>query len=258
MQSRAIPQHQRLWIISDLHLEDSSDGLLSQLITTLDSKLLPGDAVVFAGDIFDSFFGPKSVYFESYRTWVEWCRKLVNSHAVYFIEGNHDFQLQDGFAQKIPGLRWSEREFEFLIQGTRVYVAHGDLANQADHGYLCLRWFFRSPLMRAFIKFAPDTWIDWIGKNASGASRSLHHYLPENFEPARLKQLRLIYHQFAKTKFSEGFSRVILGHCHDLDQFEQSVDGRDYQYLNMGFPPRHQSIVLIDKTAQRVALDKNS
>lgn len=255
MSDQSSTNYQRLWVLSDLHLIDSQDALLKQVIKVMTEQLKPGDAIVFAGDIFDSFFGPKRVYFERYQVWMQWCKTLLKDYPVYFIEGNHDFQLREGFKRELLGLHWEDTELEFKVQNKRVYVAHGDLANQEDLGYLFMRWFFRSIAMRLFIKFAPDSWIDWIGLQSSRASRSVHYLLPQDFAPERLQRLRAIYHRFAHVKFAQGFQTVVLGHCHDLDQLIETQGGVSHRYFNMGFPKRHHSIVLIDSEAKRVALD---
>jgi hypothetical protein len=41
----------------------------------------------------------------------------------------------------------------------------------------------------------------------------------------------------------QGHDVVILGHCHDLDEFSFRVDGRSGYYLNVGYPRLHGSFL---------------
>jgi UDP-2,3-diacylglucosamine pyrophosphatase LpxH len=140
-------------------------------------------------------------------------------------------------------------EVELKTRDHRVYIAHGDLVDREDHGYLALRTLFRSPITR-FAAFAlPARAVEWIGNTFSASSRQKNPRLPEERGGDRLAELRKIYRGFAREKFEAGYRAVILGHCHDLDGAEFKADGRVGQYLNVGFPRKHHQYVVFTDEA---------
>jgi UDP-2,3-diacylglucosamine pyrophosphatase LpxH len=140
-----------------------------------------------------------------------------------------------------------------------LYVAHGDLVDRSDWGYLALRAFYRSLVFRAFVRLAPGRFLDWLGRTLSRLSRERKPLLPTEMPIKRRERLRKIYRSFAAEKIAEGFDFVILGHCHDLDEMEFRVADRRGHYANMGYPREHGSYLVWepgDPKIQRTALPK--
>lgn len=233
----------KLVVISDIHIFGADDPLYGSLLALMRDALLPGDRFVLAGDIFDFLVGDQpslnrrySAFFESLS---EMGRRGVETT---YIEGNHDFHLRGVFAG-LSNVRVVSAETEIAVEGKRVYVAHGDLVDREDRGYLALRVFFRSPFIR-FIAFAlPERAVEWIGKRSAESSRARNPRLPESRGTDRLSRLRATFRGFAEGKFREGFDAVVLGHCHDLDGKDFSAGGRTGSYLNVGFPRVHGTYV---------------
>ena len=144
---------------------------------------------------------------------------------------------------KIPGLVVHRREFELELAGRRFFFAHGDLVDRKDYGYLALRAFFRSPLMRAFVAVMPGGVIDWIGHSSSRASSGAKPRLPAQLPQGRLEYLRNIYRSYAAERLAHGCDYVVMGHCHDLDEKSFVIGGRSGQYVNVGYPRAHGSFL---------------
>jgi UDP-2,3-diacylglucosamine hydrolase len=231
-------------VISDIHIFGADDPLYASLLALMAEELEPGDHLVLAGDIFDFLVGNQPGLNRRYSAFFAALRKLGENgvHTTY-IEGNHDFHLRENFAE-VPALHVAAAETEIALSGKRVYVAHGDLVDRDDRGYLALRAFFRSPFIR-FAAFAlPEAAVEWIGKRSAVSSRKRTPRLPETRGGDHLARLRRTYREFAKRKFREGFDAIVLGHCHDLDGEEFSEAGRSGRYLNVGFPRVHRSYVV--------------
>lgn len=243
----------RLLVISDLHIRGSNDPLYFSMIRLLGERAEAGDVLVFAGDVFDFFVGNKRVLTDRYVDFIQAMQAAGRRGVVlHYIEGNHDFHLQSAFAG-IPGLSIHAEETSFEIAGKKFLVAHGDLADSKDHGYRLLRGFFRSPLIKAFVRVAPGAWVDKIGKMSSETSQKKNPRLPG----AAVGRLRNMYRSYAAERLTEGFDYMVMGHCHDLDEMRFTIGGRPAQYINVGYPRVHGSFLSWspgDELIQREAL----
>jgi UDP-2,3-diacylglucosamine hydrolase len=230
-------------VISDIHIFGADDPLYESLLALLREELLPGDHLVLAGDIFDFLVGNQPSLIRRYSAFFDMLRTLGEKGVrTTYIEGNHDFHLKKIFAE-IANLRVVPAETEIELSGTRIYIAHGDLVDIDDRGYLALRAFFRSPFIR-FTAFAlPEAAVEWIGARSSESSRKRNPRLPADRGSDHVAAIRKKFRSFAEAKIGEGYDAVVLGHCHDLDGEDFSVKGRRGRYLNVGFPRVHHSYV---------------
>jgi hypothetical protein len=62
-----------------------------------------------------------------------------------------------------------------------------------------------------------------------------------------------VYRAHAETKRSQGFDFVVMGHCHDLDDWGGF-------YWNMGYPPVHRQYIVFDPRAgaAKVSLERRN
>ncbi len=230
----------KLIILSDLHLKSRRDPLLERLELNLLPYLQPGDRLVLAGDIFDLYIGNRTPFRVEHQGFLQNLRALVQKGIqIDFIEGNHDLYMNRVFPHG-SGVRVRTESVELGMGGKNFYIAHGDLVDRTDYGYLALRWILRSWPLRIFSRAAPKSWIQWIGdrlKTKSSDSR-------QGPVPKDVSRLRRVYRNFAVEKITRGFDYVILGHCHDLDEMSFAVGSREGHYKNMGYPPIHGSYLL--------------
>ncbi len=122
-----------------------------------------------------------------------------------------------------------------------ILIAHGDLVDREDTGYLRLRKFFRSKAIRSLSSFIPGETMDWIGKKLSRPLEQKAREIPDYWTPDEQKRLREIFRKFAEEKNRQGFDYIVLGHCHDLDEITPF-------YWNMGYPPVHRQFLYYDST----------
>lgn len=229
--------------MSDLHINDDRDPIYRIVLNFLESEISTDDTVVFAGDIFDVFVGSKRIFIDRYRDFFHLLEKMsARGIKIYYIEGNHDFILKKSLPD-CENVHWSPKEVQLNLDGKSFFISHGDQVNGKDIAYLLLRLFFRSPLMQAMVFLTPDTWFDWYGKKHSRYSRERKPLLPEMLCAEKLEELRKMYRNFAVEKMREGFDFVVMGHCHDLDEMRFQISGRSTQYINMGYPKVHRSIL---------------
>jgi UDP-2,3-diacylglucosamine hydrolase len=238
----------RVWIFSDLHLTDSSSALYHSFLKTLTVPSQPDDVVVFSGDLFDLLVGDSLYFRRKFKGFFEAVEILANRGVqLHYIEGNHDFHIRKLFQTAI---RFHEEEvvLEDHSQATpqKIYIAHGDLVDRGDQGYLRLRALLRSTPIRILSGVLPGKWIEAIGNSFSRPLEQKAHEVPESGSPEERDRLRSVFRKFAKTKHDSGFAFVVLGHCHDLDSLPP-------YYFNMGYPPVHRQYLFygpLDSGAQ--------
>lgn len=215
--------------LSDLHLKPEGDEARIKLLVRF-LKSLAGrvDHVFLLGDLFDFYidFPDAPHYFPAYRPVFEALAELVQrgTHVVYF-EGNHDFRYGH-FITHALGVESVREEYACLVGGYNCYMAHGDLVNTRDTGYLRLRKFFRGPTVSLLLRMIPPKWIVRLGLALSRKSRA--------YTATKTDDLDAIYRSFAKERWEEGFDVVILGHNHRKDNFEGVFGGRRRLYINLG------------------------
>ena len=236
-----------LLVVSDLHIKGGDDPLFESLLGLI-RKATGADTLVLAGDLFDLFVGGKSVFIERYGRFFDELKSAVaRGVQVHYIEGNHDFQMQGAFSG-IKGLALHRDEIELSFDGKRFFVAHGDQVDQGDLGYLALRYFLRTPVMKTVIAAAPGKWIDRIGNASSRRSRGTRSVVPMEGDGGAgegdLQRIRKIYRNFAAERLLQGYDFVILGHCHDLDEMNFSIGDRQGQYINVGYPRVHDTYLV--------------
>jgi len=241
-----------VFILSDLHIRDAEDPVYRSLLCLMRSRTQSGDQLVLAGDIFDLFVGNKAVFRNRYSEFFECLAEMGRRGVlVYYVEGNHDFLLQK-VMRGIPGLTVHPSEVSLEAEGRHFLVAHGDLADSSDLGYRVLRCFFRSPMMKFLVRVLPGKWLEWIGSQSSGYSRGKNPVLFSELPLERQDALRKIYRNFAAERLAQGYDFVVLGHCHDLDEMMFQIGGRPGQYMNVGFPRVHGSILKWESGDDRI------
>lgn len=231
----------KLLILSDLHIKGPSDPLYPAFLEILRSRLESGDRLIMAGDIFDLFVGGKNVFLDPYREYFEALRQLdLLGVAVDYIEGNHDFHLRSAY-QDFHHFRLHPNQIQMELSGKKFLVVHGDTIDRNDYGYRGLRLFLRSPVMKILIQVSPGRFLQALGQKSSRLSRFFHPQLEQQSDFSERDLLRRKYRNFAAEKVSDGFDFVVAGHCHDRDEMRFQVDGRQGQYINIGYPKVHRS-----------------
>lgn len=242
---RAAP---RLIYLSDLHVRSAEDPSYHRLLKALtDARAAtPKAVIVLGGDVFDLFVGALPVFLRRYAEFLALVREMAREgFEIHYIEGNHDFLLKRVFADE-PRIRIHPREHVLALDGKSFYLAHGDLVDRADWGYLFLRAFFRGPLIRFMVRFCPGEWLEKLGAFSARHSKGRPGgtaYTPAGMPAKQIERLRTVYRSFASEKIRAGHDFVILGHCHDLDQMRFRIGERGAHYMNAGFPPIHGSYV---------------
>lgn len=207
----------RAVFLADAHLRHPDDANYRALLAFLAEQQGRTDLVVLLGDICEFLVGYPHTVFPVYRPLFATLQQLQRSGTqLVYVEGNHDFLLAPYFDRHLP-CRLFPDGGEVDLDGRRVFVAHGDLANAADRGYRRLRALLRSLPLRLLIRTLPPDLTWWIAQRASKASRRTGD------DKRRRWPTRDILLPYAQAHLAAGCQAVVTGHFHQA--FQEQLSG---------------------------------
>jgi UDP-2,3-diacylglucosamine hydrolase len=249
------------YFVSDIHLQSPKDKEALQLerffIVLLEqarhqtAQANPSWEPVhlfLVGDIFDLWVGNHRYFVDRFKVIVDLVRDLIREGVeVHFFEGNHDLHLREFWETELGAKVYTDAEY-FDLDGVRVRVEHGDLMNPNDKGYLFLRWFLRTKIMRGLALNLPESMVAKIGEKASRASRD--YTSGDGRKSISQKETLDIIHEHAKRVYQEEpFDLIITGHVHLRDDFELPVAGKKVRSINLG--SWHEGAAILKVTTQQ-------
>ena len=214
-----------VYFISDAHLGAVGGGaaetqhrLLHELLDEVSAR---GHTLVIAGDLFDFWFEWRHVIPKQHFPVLFHLRKLVDQQiAVHYLAGNHDFRLH-GFLERSVGLTTHANHLAAQIGVDSVYVFHGDGVLRSDHGYRFLKSILRNRLSQRVFSWVHPDWSWNMARGTSTTSRTMRGDRPEDDQD---------YLDYARAKFAEGFTGVVMGHTHRPWEHHEA----GHTYINLG------------------------
>jgi len=215
-------------IFSDLHLSLTKRSEHEALFvkTLRDLRSQKTQELWLLGDIFDMMVGPFEFWAERHPEFFKELEEWKNDgRAVVWIQGNHDFFLDELLAKR--GVIVSDDHIERLVGKKRIFLAHGDLVNLDDRNYLEWRAFTRSPSVRYVLRKIPgflrNKLLVILGEKLSDKSRA------QSRDEGRTA-LADLFLRYAKSKWDAGYTGVCLGHSH-IETFHE--EGESF-FVNLG------------------------
>jgi len=110
--------------IADAHYPHYGDEFL-EILKKIENKEIKTPQLFLMGDIFDLLFGYNE-YIKSFsQEAIELLNKLSNSIEIHYIEGNHDFCLEEVFP-KIRVYSYQQQPIHFILDNQNIFISHGD------------------------------------------------------------------------------------------------------------------------------------
>ncbi len=112
------------FVVSDAHYSSSRPELLNFFKAIKSKKLLPTQLILM-GDIFDALFGGITATHKTNQELIATINQLTQEIEVIYLEGNHDFNLQEIF----PNVRVvpiAKQPIVCSFADKKVILAHGD------------------------------------------------------------------------------------------------------------------------------------
>ncbi|MBW2476696.1 MAG: UDP-2,3-diacylglucosamine diphosphatase [Deltaproteobacteria bacterium] len=205
----------RAVFLADAHLSNPDDENYIALLNFLESQSGHLDHLVLLGDIFEFWAGNRRQLLDIYKPFIDQLKFLLNSGTqLTYVEGNHDFDLGRHFENRLK-CKILPNGGPIDLDGQKIYLVHGDLANPADFGYRFLRWLLRSFFMRTLIRNLPANIVLKIANQSARSSRSKTAAKRQRWP---VKDLLIPY---AEEILYKGYSTVLVGHFHQ--PFRQKV-----------------------------------
>ncbi len=197
----------RALFLADAHLCKPSDQNYRALLAFLDEQCDKTDLLVLLGDIFEFWIG-KATVTDNYAPLIDAFERMHRQGTkLVYVEGNHDFHLGPVFTQRLNCQVFPDGG-SIDLDGKKVFLVHGDLANPDDTGYRRLRKFLRSDPVRFLIHTLPNRLLMAIGDRAGHESRKT------SVEQRRDCQTLEILKPYAEGILAKGHQAVVTGHYH--------------------------------------------
>lgn len=131
--------------ISDLHLCHTRPAITAQFLSFLQTTASAAEALYILGDLFEYWAGDDDLEDEHHRTVIQGLRSLAAAGTrIYFIHGNRDFLLAQGFAQAANIVLLDDPTL-LALYGKKVLLSHGDILCTDDVAYQDFRRQVREP-----------------------------------------------------------------------------------------------------------------
>lgn len=130
--------------ISDLHLCDSRPHITQAFHAFLEKIAVNAQALYILGDLFEYWAGDDAIKTGNQQPNIHALRRLVsNGVPVFFMHGNRDFLIAEGF-EKATGVKILPDPSLVTLYGKSVLLSHGDALCTDDTAYQNFRQEVRS------------------------------------------------------------------------------------------------------------------
>ncbi|MBX2888505.1 MAG: UDP-2,3-diacylglucosamine diphosphatase [Ferruginibacter sp.] len=149
----------KIFFISDFHLgaPDYASSLVREkkIIRFLQSIRNSAQEIFILGDLFDFWFEYKRVVPKGYVRILGELASLTDSGIkVHFFVGNHDMWMRDYFQREL-NIPVYYHPKEFILQGKKMLIGHGDGLGPGDKGYKTIKKLFRNPIAKWLFGILP-------------------------------------------------------------------------------------------------------
>ena len=125
---------QETLFVSDIHLDMRRSAMVDLFNQFLLKRAVNADALYILGDLFEYWIGDDAPYIEYQHTISALKTVTQNKVPVYFLHGNRDFLISQGFAKQ-TGVSLLKEETIVNIYGNKVLLMHGDTLCTDDIAY---------------------------------------------------------------------------------------------------------------------------
>lgn len=230
----------KAYFLSDIHLESEKDSnffSFNRLLQVI--KQDEGCTHLFLlGDIFDLWVAHHKYFTEKFAHTLKVLNQIrERGIEIHYFEGNHDLDLKPYFAAQ--GVHVHEEAFHCQLGSRNFRIEHGDQMDPEDRGYLFLRWFLRTPLMRWIGRYLPGFLVQRIGNSMSSTSRKYTDHLRNQLGEEKDIQREKIWGKIRRHVLKEldsglQFDVFVSGHVHEEFHEKLSMSGKEVEVINLG------------------------
>ncbi|MDR1792292.1 MAG: UDP-2,3-diacylglucosamine diphosphatase [Bacteroidales bacterium] len=230
-----------VYFISDAHFglpnKKESDLREKRIVTFLEQIENEVTHLFLMGDIFDFWFEYKDVV---PRNQIRFLGKLAQMAdkgiKLYYFLGNHDMWHFDYLQKEIGWTQLSGIE-DFMINGKKVRMGHGDALDPTDKGYLLIKWIYGRKINQKLFGALHPRWSFAIARAVSLKSRKAHLEADRYFHGEENEPIITYCKQILE---NEHFDYFLFAHRHyplEIRLNNESI------YINLGDWQFHDSYV---------------
>lgn len=231
--------------ISDLHLHPARPALTDLLLNFLAQPARQAKALYILGDLFEAWIGDDDDA-EPGRTVAAALRTLTDAGVpVYFLHGNRDFLLGEGFAAA-SGVQLLPESVVIELAGEPTLLLHGDTLCIDDQEYQAFRAQVRHPAWQAQILALPLEQRRALAGQLRETSRQAGQQKTAEITDVNLMEVERVLR-------THGVRRLIHGHTHRPAIHEWRLDGQPARRAVLGdWREQHGSVLYCDASGWRL------
>ena len=237
----------RICIISDLHYKYSKLSKVDKensdlMLSFLEQARGKYDLLILNGDIFDLWYDWKYTIIKQYFPLLVKLYEIRQAGCrIVHITGNHDFWFGD-FLPDYLGVELVDESLEFIADGKKIYVCHGDTHTVNDFRYQSYRRVIRLPFMKIIFGLLHPDFALGLGSKMSRSSRTRKDSTA--LRNKKNEGLRAYARKLIKNGRAD---YVIMGHSHnpELIKYENGFYANSGDWIN-----HHTYIEIISGTIQ--------
>ncbi|MBO4581440.1 MAG: UDP-2,3-diacylglucosamine diphosphatase [Bacteroidales bacterium] len=232
-----------VYFMSDCHFgypnQEISAERERRVVAFLDSIAPEVTHLFLLGDIFDYWFEYKYVVPKHHVRFLGRLAALADKGVkIYYILGNHDMWNFGYLADEI-GLQELRGVHDYVINGKKVRLGHGDGLDPKDKGYLLIKWIYNAKFNQKWFSALHPRIATAIANRVSHKSRMSHQRQDESCA-VQLNEPVLNYcKNVLKT---ECFDYFIFGHQHH--PFDIALND-NCRYINTGDWQTHDTYAVM-------------
>lgn len=215
----------RTYFISDLHLAPDLPRVTRGFLALLE-QIRGSDTLYVLGDLFEAWVGDD--HRDDYNNRVIAAFRALSDSGtrLFFVHGNRDFLLGEGFAEATGGTLLPESQV-IDVYGRQVLLMHGDQLCTRDEKYMAFRAQSRSPDWQRSMLANPLEQRLMIAQMWRMQSKAANANKPENIMDVTPEDvLRVLAENNVTT--------LLHGHTHRPQVHELVVQGQPGQRLVLG------------------------
>lgn len=219
--------------ISDLHLVDPDDERTRKFLNFLNRLVGREECthLYLLGDIFDLWIAHHSYFVDRFRPVIEQLQRLQSAGIeLHYFEGNHDLYLRDYWQNQL-GIVVHSGPCYFTLDGLVFRLEHGDQMDPEDKGYIFLRWFLRTRVLKWLAFHLSHKIIVKIGEKASRKSRQ---YTGQVRRQCDFSAKQKMFSHAVRVFSERPFDILIAGHLHVKEDKQITLPGGVIHLFNLG------------------------
>jgi UDP-2,3-diacylglucosamine hydrolase len=232
-----------MWVfLSDVHLIESNSNRGKKILSFLELVKNQLDGLAIVGDLFDFWFGYKTVIFNQFFPILSKINEIRERGCrIIYIAGNHDFHFGPIFDKVIP-IETHQQPCTLELDGKTILLHHGDGIDNKDIRYNFFKFIIRSCFATKLSEFLHPN-LGW--KIAKALSKTSHSYFHKKSKKERYLKA---CDDYSMKKFREGYDIIIFGHLHDPYMKMIVIDGKKKIFVNLGDWIYHDTFLKYDNS----------